>query len=181
MKTVGDILEPFSVEAAKPGFTEAVNEKGESAFITITEKSFPGQWKVYYFYPKDFTPICNSEIKKFNELHEEFDKRNAVIIGGSSDNEFSKLALRRENSFLNPFSHYSFGDPAGDLIDQIGIRDKKAKVAMRTTMIVDPDNVIQHISVLPLKCGRSIQEVVRLLDAIQSGEMALCERSISQK
>ncbi|HEY7904149.1 MAG TPA: redoxin domain-containing protein, partial [Casimicrobiaceae bacterium] len=61
MKTVGQKLEPFKVAGVKPGFNQP-QEGGQSAFETITEKSFPGKWKVIYFYPKDFTFVCPTEI-----------------------------------------------------------------------------------------------------------------------
>ena len=94
MKTVGDKLEAFSVGAAKPGFNHH-EENGVSAFETITEASFPGKWKIIYFYPKDFTFVCPTEIVEFGKLAKDFEERDAVLLGGSGDNEFVKLAWRR--------------------------------------------------------------------------------------
>ena len=71
MKTVGDKLEAFSVTGVKPGFNQH-EEKGQSAFETITEKSFPGKWKVIYFYPKDFTFVCPTEITGYAKLSRDF-------------------------------------------------------------------------------------------------------------
>ncbi|MBC7204220.1 MAG: redoxin domain-containing protein, partial [Pusillimonas sp.] len=86
MKTVGDKLEPFKVTGVKPDFSQH-EENGVSAFEDITESSFPGKWKVIYFYPKDFTFVCPTEIVGFNDLTEEFGKRETILMGGSSDNE----------------------------------------------------------------------------------------------
>src|ERR1051325_869240 len=95
MKTVGDKLESFSVTGVKPGFN-AHEEKGQSAFETITEKSFPGKWKVIYFYPKDFTFVCPTEITGYAKLAKQFEERDAVLLSGSTDNEFSKIGWRRQ-------------------------------------------------------------------------------------
>ncbi|WP_028358236.1 peroxiredoxin [Brackiella oedipodis] len=177
MKTVGDKLDAFKVIGVKPGFNNP-EENGQSAFEDITESSFPGKWKVIYFYPKDFTFVCPTEIVGFNNLASEFESREAVLMGGSVDNEFCKLAWRREHPDLNKLGHYSFADTTGSLIDQLGIRDKQAGVALRATFIVDPDNIIQHVSVNNLDVGRNTEEVLRLLDALQTDELCGCNRQI---
>ncbi len=177
MKTIGDKLEAFTVVGVKPGFNEH-EEKGVSAFETITEASFPGKWKIIYFYPKDFTFVCPTEIVGFDKLSKDFADRDAVLLGGSGDNEFCKLAWRREHKDLNRLNHYSFGDVTGSLIDQLGVRDKSAGVALRATFIVDPDNTIQHVSVNSLNVGRSPEEILRILDGLQTDELCPCNRSV---
>lgn len=177
MKTVGDKLEPFKVTGVKPGFNQH-EENGVSAFEDITESSFPGKWKVIYFYPKDFTFVCPTEIVGFNKLAKDFEDRDAVLLGGSSDNEFVKLAWRREHPDLNKLAHYQFGDTTGALIDQLGVREKGAGVALRATFIVDPDNTIQHVSVNNLNVGRNPEEVLRLLDGLQTDELCPCNRTV---
>jgi len=177
MKTVGDKLEPFKVVGVKPGFNHH-EENGVSAFEDITESSFPGKWKIIYFYPKDFTFVCPTEIVGFNKLAKDFEDRDAVLLGGSVDNEFCKLAWRREHPDLNKLGHYQFGDTTGSLIDQLGVREKGAGVALRATFIVDPDNTIQHVSVNNLNVGRSPEEVLRLLDGLQTDELCPCNRTV---
>ncbi|HUH87660.1 MAG TPA: peroxiredoxin [Pusillimonas sp.] len=177
MKTVGDKLEPFKVIGVKPGFN-LPEENGVSAFEDITESSFPGKWKVIYFYPKDFTYICPTEIKGFDDLVAEFAQRDTVLMGGSVDNEYVKLAWRRADPELDKLGHHQFSDIPGSLVDQLGIRKKSEGVALRATFIVDPDNVIQHVSVNNLDVGRSPQEVLRVLDALQAGGLCACNRQI---
>lgn len=177
MKTVGDKLEAFSVAAAKPGFNNH-EENGQSAFETITEQSFPGKWKIIYFYPKDFTFVCPTEIVEFAKLAKDFEDRDAVLLGGSVDNEFVKLAWRREHPDLSKLNHYSFGDVKGELVDQLGIRDREAGVALRATFIVDPDNVIQHVAVNNLDVGRNPTETLRILDGLQTDELCACNRPL---
>ena len=177
MKTVGDKLEAFRVTGVKPGFNHH-EENGVSAFEEINEKSFPGKWKIIYFYPKDFTFVCPTEIVGFDKLAKQFAERDAVLLGGSTDNEFSKLGWRREHKDLNKLNHYSFADVTGSLIDQLGVRDKEAGVALRATFIVDPDNTIQHVSVNNLNVGRSPDEVLRILDGLQTDELCPCNRGV---
>jgi lipoyl-dependent peroxiredoxin subunit C len=177
MKTVGDKLESFTVTGVKPGFNHA-EENGVSAFEPITEKSFPGKWKIIYFYPKDFTFVCPTEIVGFDKLASQFAERDAVLMGGSTDNEFCKLGWRRDHKDLNKLGHYSFADVTGSLVDQLGVRDKAEGVALRATFIVDPDNTIQHVSVNNLNVGRSPDEVLRILDGLQTDELCPCNRGV---
>lgn len=178
MKTVGDILESFSVVGVKPKFNHH-EENGVSAFEDINEKSFAGKWKVIYFYPKDFTFVCPTEIVGFDKLSNDFADRDAVLMGGSSDNEFCKLAWRREHKDLNSLNHYMFADLGNNtLMDALGVRDAKAGVALRATFIIDPTNTIQHVSVNNLDVGRNPEEVLRILDALQTGELCPCNRTV---
>jgi len=177
MKTIGDKLDAFTVVGVKPGFNHH-EEHGQSAFEPITERSFPGKWKVIYFYPKDFTFVCPTEILAFDQLAKAFADRDAILMGGNTDNEFCKLGWRRENKLLDKLGHYSFADVTGNLIDQLGVRDPVAGVALRATFIVDADNVIQHVSVNPLKVGRNPEETLRILDALQTEELCACNRPV---
>ena len=177
MLGVGDQLPEFEIVGVKPGFN-AHEENGESAFEAITQDSFEGKWKVFYFYPKDFTFVCPTEIAEFAKLNEEFADRDCVVLGGSSDNEFCKLAWRREHPDLNKLNQWNFADTNGSLIDGIGIRDYDAGVCLRATVIVDPHNVIQHISVNSLGVGRNPAEVLRILDALQTDELCPCNRPV---
>lgn len=177
MKTVGDRLEAFSVPAAKPGFNH-IEENGESGIEILTEQSFPGQWKILYFYPRDFSRVCPTEITGFANLVPAFRQREAVVMGGSVDNEYVKFAWRREHPDLSKLNHYSFGDTKGDLVDQLGIRDKASGVTLRATFIIDPDNVIQHVSVNNLAVGRNPDESLRVLDALQTRQPCDCNRPL---
>lgn len=177
MLGIGDQLPEFTVTGVKPGFM-AHEENGQSAFEEISESSFEGKWKVIFFYPKDFTFVCPTEIVEFAKLNEEFSDRDAVVMGGSSDNEFCKLAWRREHPDLAKLDQWSFADTNGSLIDGLGIREYEAGVALRATFIVDPHNVIQHVTVNGLNVGRNPKETLRVLDALQSDELCPCNRPV---
>ena len=176
MKTVGDKLESFAITGVKPGKLTP-----DDAFETITEKSFEGKWKVIVYYPKDFTFVCPTEIVAYDKLNKDFADRDAVLLIGSTDNEFCKLAWRSAHDDLKKTNSYMFADVARgelSLIEQLGIFYAPAGAALRATFIVDTDNVIQHVTVNNLNVGRSPEETLRVLDACQTGELCPCNRSI---
>jgi peroxiredoxin (alkyl hydroperoxide reductase subunit C) len=177
MKTVGQKIEAFHVVAVKPGFNQP-EENGQSAFEDVTHESFAGKWKIIYFYPKAFTFVCPTEIVAYNKLVSDFADRDAVLLGGSTDNEFAQLAWRTAHKDLDRLGHYSFADVTGSLVDQLGVRDVHAGVALRATFIVDPDGVIQHVTVNNLDVGRNAEEALRVLDALQTGELCPCNRKV---
>lgn len=177
MLGIGDKLPEFKVMGVKPGFMMH-EENGESAFEEITQDSFEGKWKVVFYYPKDFTFVCPTEIVEFAKLNDEFADRDCVVMGGSTDNEFCKLAWRREHPDLAKLNQWSFADTTGQLLDGLGVRDRDAGVALRATFIVDPHNVIQQVSVNSLNVGRNPKEILRLVDALQSDELCPCNRPV---
>jgi len=172
MKTVGDKVEKFAVTGINPGRDD---------FFTITDESFAGKWKVIAFYPKDFTFVCPTEIVAYDKLNSDFADRDAVLLTGSTDNEFCKLAWQRSHEDLSKITHIQFADTQrGDLslADQLGVFFAPAGAALRATFIVDPDNVIQHVTVNNLNVGRSPEETLRILDALQTGELCACNRTV---
>jgi peroxiredoxin (alkyl hydroperoxide reductase subunit C) len=175
MKTVGDKLEPFVVTGVRPG-------QPEDAFFDITEKSFEGKWKVIVYYPKDFTFVCPTEIVAYDKLTGDFADRDAVLLTGSTDNEFCKVAWQKAHSDLQKITHTQFADTSREwdksLIEQLGVFYAPAGAALRATFIVDPENVIQHVTVNNLNVGRSPEETLRVLDALQTGELCACNRTV---
>lgn len=177
MLGIGDKLPEFTVVGVKPKFMMP-EQNGESAFEEITQDSFAGKWKVIYFYPKDFTFVCPTEIVEFARLNDEFADRDCVVLGGSTDNEFCKLAWRRDHSDLAELNQWSFADTTGSLIDALGVRAKGEGVALRATFVVDPHNEIQHVSVNGLNVGRNPKEILRIVDALQTDELCPCNRPV---
>jgi alkyl hydroperoxide reductase subunit AhpC len=179
MKTVGDKLDKFTVTGVRPG-------QPEDAFFDITEKSFEGKWKVIVYYPKDFTFVCPTEIVAYDKLFQDFADRDAVLLTGSTDNEFCKVAWQKSHEDLIKIKHIQFADTQRwnvengnlSLIEQLGVFYAPAGAALRATFIVDPDNVIQHVTVNNLNVGRSPDETLRVLDALQTGELCACNRTV---
>lgn len=176
MPGIGQKLPKFEIVGVKPGF-EHHEEKGVSAFESLTEESFPGKWKIIFFYPKDFTFVCPTEIAEFARLSGEFADRDAVVLGGSTDNEFVKLAWRRDHKDLAKLPIWQFADTQGSLVDGLGVRAEDG-TAHRYTFVVDPQNVIQHVYATNHNVGRAPKDTLRVLDALQTDELCPCNREV---
>jgi peroxiredoxin (alkyl hydroperoxide reductase subunit C) len=148
-------------------------EKGKE-FKEITNEDYPGKWKVYFFWPKDFTFVCPTEIAAFGKLNKEFQERDAQILGGSTDSEFVHHAWRTHHEDLKNLPFPMLADIKRELTGQLGIIDEDAGVAQRATFVVDPENIIRFAYVTDLSVGRNPQEVLRVLDALQTDELCPC-------
>ena len=172
MLTVGDKFPAFKLTAVKGG-DEGLGGPGKS-FTEVTSQSDAGQWKIVFFWPKDFTFICPTEIAAFGKLNTEFNDRDAVVYGVSTDSEFVHLNWRVYNEDIHDLPFPMLADTKRELSTALGILDKAEGVALRATFIVDPDGTIQWASVNGLNVGRNPQEVVRVLDALQTDELCPC-------
>ena len=148
-------------------------EKGK-AFQTITAETYRDKWKVYFFWPKDFTFVCPTEIAAFGKLNREFQDRDAQVLGGSTDSEFVHLAWRKDHPDLRNLPFPMLADVKRELCDALGIIDPEGGVAQRATFIVDPHNIVRFVSVNDMSVGRNPQEVLRVLDALQTDELCPC-------
>lgn len=166
MLTVGDQFPDFNLTA------NVSREKGKE-FTQVSRKDFDDKWLVFYAYPKDFTFICPTEIVEFGKHTQDFADRDAVVIGGSTDNEYSHLAWRNAHPDLadlpTPLVHIN-----PTLANQLGIIHKEGGVALRVTYVVDPNGTIRAVSAYDLSVGRNVGEVLRTLDALQSDELCPC-------
>ena len=167
MLTVGDKFPSFDLKGV-------VSLDPAHAFRQITESSEPGKWKIVFFWPKDFTFVCPTEIAAFGKLNGDFDDRDAVVYGVSTDSEFVHHAWRTHHEDLRDLPFPMLADIKRELSDALGILDKAEGVCLRATFIVDPDNVIRFVSVNDLSVGRNPNEVLRVLDALQTDELCPC-------
>ena len=167
MLTVGDKLPEFSLKAV-------VSNDLSNAFTDVNQNSYEGKWKVIFFYPKDFTFICPTELIEFGKLNSEFESRNAQVIGASTDSEFVHHAWRNAHDGLNDLPYPLLADIKRELSAGLGILDQEEGVALRATFVVDPQNTIQHVSVNSLSVGRNPQKIIRILDGLQTGELCPC-------
>ncbi len=172
MLTVGDKFPEFHLTAVKGG-PDGLGGPGKS-FIEINNATDEGKWKIVFFWPKDFTFICPTEIAAFGKLNTDFNDRDAVLYGASTDNEFVHLNWRLHNADINDLPFPMLADVKRDLSSALGILDKTEGVALRATFIVDPYGIIQWASVNGLNVGRNPAEVIRILDALQTDELCPC-------
>jgi peroxiredoxin (alkyl hydroperoxide reductase subunit C) len=159
-----------------PEFRLKVVESSDpkSAMREVTRASYKDKWLVIFFYPKDFTFVCPTEIKGFGDLAAEFADRDAVVLGASTDSEFVHLAWRQHHPDLKDLPIGLISDIRRDLSSALGILDPTEGVAQRATFIVDPQGVIRFVYVTDLSVGRSPREVLRILDGLQSDELCPC-------
>lgn len=145
----------------------------DKAFATISNDSYPGKWKVYFFWPMDFTFVCPTEIAAFGELNGELADRDTQVLGGSTDSQFVHRAWRNDHEDLKDLPFPMLADVKHELADALGVLHQDG-VYLRATYIVDPDGVIRFASVNDLSVGRNPQEVLRVLDALQTDELCPC-------
>ncbi|HUF18675.1 MAG TPA: peroxiredoxin [Thermoanaerobaculia bacterium] len=166
MLSIGDKFPEFNLQAC------VSIEKGKE-FEEISSDTNQGKWLIFYAYPKDFTFICPTEIVEFDKHRADFEDRDAVVLGGSTDNEFSHLAWRNSHDDLrNINTPLVFITP--QFAQELGILHKQAGAAVRVTFIVDPGGIIRAVTATDLSVGRNVDEVIRTLDALQSDELCPC-------
>jgi peroxiredoxin (alkyl hydroperoxide reductase subunit C) len=154
--------------------TGVVSNDAHSAFQTIDSSSYPDKWRIVFFWPKDFTFVCPTEIAAFGRLEKEFRARDAQVLGVSVDNEFVHLAWRRSHDDLKTLPFPMLSDLKRELSAALGVLDPAVGVAQRATYIVDPEGIIRFVYVTDLNVGRSPEEVLRVLDALQTDELCPC-------
>jgi len=167
MLTIGDKFPAFALKAV-------VSTDPKTAFTQIDSQSDKGKWKIVFFWPKDFTFVCPTEIAAFGKLNKDFNERDAVVYGVSIDSEFVHLAWRQNHADLKTLPFAMLADVKRELSTALGVLDKNEGVAMRATFVVDPEGIIRFVSVNDLNVGRNPAEVMRVLDALQTDELCPC-------
>ena len=172
MITVGDKFPAFELLACAELPADQLNM--DNAFKTVTENTYKGKWQVIFFYPKDFTFVCPTEISAFGKLCDAFHQRNAQVLGCSVDSEFVHWAWRKHNPMLNELPFPLMADTKRELSNALGILDPTSGVSHRAVFIIDPENVVRFVMVTDPIVGRNPDEVLRILDALQTGELCQC-------
>jgi peroxiredoxin (alkyl hydroperoxide reductase subunit C) len=167
MKTIGEKFPDFEKEAL-------VSLEADKEFKTLTLDDLTGKWTVFFWWPMDFTFVCPTEIVSFNEHFDEFKDRDANVVGASTDSQYVHLAWRNNHPGLKGLKFPMLADTSKTLAEELGILEPQAKVAYRVTYILDPEGVIQHVSINGLNVGRNVKETLRILDALQTGELTPC-------
>lgn len=158
----GDPIPAFQGQALAP----------DGKFADIDLAQYRGKWVTLFFWPLDFTFVCPTEIKGYNELAAEFRKQNCVLLGASIDSVFVHRAWVEHG--LGQMDFPLIGDVNKALATGFGVLDTQG-VALRATFIINPDGVIESVSVNALNVGRSPRETLRLVAAFQTGELTACE------
>lgn len=150
-----------------PDFTADAYQNGE--FKSISLSDFRGKWTVLFFYPLDFTFVCPTEIQGFSEKKAEFDNLNAQVIGASVDSVHSHKAWSQ--SSLGDMNYPIISDISHRISRDYGVLLEDKGISLRGLFIIDPDGNLRSYMVNDLSVGRNVDEVIRLLQAFQSGEL----------
>ncbi len=142
------------------------------AFSTVTDRDYRGKWKIYFFWPKDFTDLSRSEIVDFGDLIPEFQERETMLIGCSVESENAHLAWRKQEEDLARLVFPMLADIKRELCGELGIIDEALGVAQRATFIVDPEGVIRFVYVTESHVSRDPGEVLRVLVDLQDAGSA---------
>jgi len=166
MLGIGSDLPEFEVVGVKPGFNNH-EENGESAFENITNKSFEGKWKVIYFYPKDFTFVCPTELGDLADHYEEFQKLGVDIYAVSTDTHWTHKAWHKSSDVVSKVQYTMLSDDQFKLSKQFKVLRKGEGRSDRGTFIVDPNGVIQAYEITSEGIGRDAADLLRKVKAAQ--------------
>ncbi len=153
-----------------PQFEGDAYVRGEYDPRRLALQDLRGKWVVLFFYPRDFTFICPTEIRAFAELQPEFEQEGAVVVGASTDSFYSHKAWFEGDPRLSDVGYPVLADTNHDLSRSYGVLCDDGS-ALRATFIVDPQGLVRHIDVTELSVGRNVEETLRVLQALQTGEL----------
>ncbi|MEM0951065.1 MAG: peroxiredoxin [Cyanobacteria bacterium P01_H01_bin.74] len=150
-----------------PDFTAQAYENGEIKDLSLN--SYRGKWVVLFFYPLDFTFVCPTEITGFSDKIGEFEKLNAKVLGASVDSAHSHKAWSEGS--LGKINYPLVSDISHRISRDYGILIEDKGISLRGLFLIDPEGIVRSYLVNDLSVGRNVDEVLRLLQAFQSGEL----------
>lgn len=175
MINVGEKIPEFNLKAVDGKPFEQIDIN--NVFVDVSNDSYQNKWTVLFFYPKDFTFVCPTEIAAFADLNDEFQDRDTQLLAASTDTEFTHWAWRKHQEELRDLPFPMLSDTKRELSTALGILDKNEGVSQRATFIIDPDGIVRFSMVTDLNVGRNPKEVLRVLDALQTDELCPCNWS----
>jgi len=166
---------PAQVGQPAPDFTSPAAFPGEAAnspLRTVSLADYRGRWLVFFWYPLDFTFVCPTEITALSDRRDEFEDRETDLLGASTDSVYSHrvwMQMPRERQGIGSLRFPLLADKTGRIARAWGVLLEGEGVALRGLFIVDPEGVVQYSVTHNLNVGRSVDEALRVLDALQSG------------
>lgn len=145
--------------------------RGKQDFPKVSLADYKGKWVVLFFYPRDFTFICPTEIEGFGKMEGEFAKLNCVILAASTDSEWSHKAWFTSDVRLQGVAYPILADTNHSLAKAYDVYNEQAGLAERGLFIIDPEGIVKYALVSAGSVGRSVDETLRVLKALQSGEL----------
>lgn len=173
--TIGDEFPEYDFKAVVGGvLSELPVSKEEDFFCRVRSADVKaGQWRLVVMWPKDFTFVCPTELAGIAGVYEDLQERNCDVVAVNTDSEYVHLAWRSKDELLRDIPFPLATDSVHDFLKEAGVLNSEG-VCDRASFLVDPDNKIQFVSVDAGSVGRNAEELVRQLDALQSGGLTSC-------
>ena len=176
---VGQKAPFFKGKSVVGGDVSKLNE--ENAYKVISLDDYKDKWLVLFFYPLDFTFVCPTEIEEFGEHYSDFKKLGCDVVACSTDSHHSHLAWRRHEQGLNNLPFPLLADFTHETARNYEILKEETGYALRGLYIIDPIGILQYCVIHPEDVGRNTEEVLRVLQGLQTGEKTPCNWKPGQK
>lgn len=166
---IGKPAPDFTVQAY-----DRTKDETDGQFRTIRLTDYGGQWVCLFFYPRDFTFVCPTEIVAFNDALGEFADRECAVLTASTDSVYSHKGWCDAHPMLSALQYPMLSDTSHQLSAAYGVLNSDEGLANRGVYLIDPEGVIRWMAVHDLNVGRNVDEVLRVLDALQTDELCPC-------
>ncbi|MBL4885871.1 MAG: peroxiredoxin [Planctomycetaceae bacterium] len=146
----------------------------DNGFITINSEDLKGKWACLFFYPLDFTFVCPTELVAFNDALADFESRDCALLTASTDSNYSHKAWCESHPGLQQLKYPMIADTNHKLSADYGVLFEEKGIAYRGIFLINPEGIVQWLAIHDLGVGRNVEEVLRVLDALQTGENVPC-------
>jgi lipoyl-dependent peroxiredoxin subunit C len=150
-------------------------------FRTVRMSDYRGKWVCLFFYPLDFTFVCPTEIVAFNKAMGEFADRECVVLTASTDSVYSHKGWCDAHDDLKSMKYPMLADTSHQLSEAFGVLDPVKGIAYRGVFLIDPQGITRWMAVHDLGVGRNVDEVLRVLDALQTDKLCPCNWQKGEK
>lgn len=153
---------------------DRTKDGSDDQFQDLKLVDFKGKWVCLFFYPLDFTFVCPTEIVAFNDALGEFEDRDTVLLTASTDSVYSHKGWCDSHEDLGKLKYPMIGDVNHELSNAFDVLDESKGITFRGVYLIDPQGVLRWLAVHDLGVGRNVDEVLRVLDALQTDKLCPC-------
>lgn len=164
----------MSIQVASPAPSFKTQALVGRVFKTVSLSDYAGKWVLLMFYPMDFTFICPTELVGLNDKHGDFADRDCVVLAASTDTVHSHLGWVKADARLGNLKYPVLADVTKSISRDYGVLIENEGIALRGTFLIDPNGVLRWACVNDGSAGRSIDEMIRVLDALQTDKLCPC-------
>lgn len=166
---IGQPAPEFEVQAY-----DRTKDGTDAQFTTVKLSDHKGKWVCLFFYPLDFTFVCPTELVAFNKALGEFEDRDTVLLTASTDSVYSHKGWCDAHEDLAGMKYLMLADTSHQLSSDFGVLLEEKGIAYRGIFLIDPNGVLRWLAIHDLGVGRNVDEVLRVLDALQTDKLCPC-------